>query len=87
METHCLAEAERRVDDVVARAKESINRARRSVVILAFMTGAAALIGAAAAWFAACAGGRHRDGRDAPHFLWDWGSTARRSPPPTRGAL
>jgi hypothetical protein len=80
------AEAERRVDDAVARAKESINRARRSAVILAFMTGAAALLGAAAAWFAACAGGRHRDGHVAPHVLWDWG-TVKRATPPSRGAL
>ena len=79
-------EAERRVDDAVARAKENINRARRSAVILAFMTGAAALLGAAAAWFAACAGGQHRDGHVAPHVLWDWG-TVRRATPPSRGAL
>jgi hypothetical protein len=49
-----------RVDDVAARAKENISRARRSAVILAFTAGAAALLGAAAAWFAACAGGRVR---------------------------
>ena len=73
------AEAERRVDDVTARAKENINRARRSAVVLAFMTGAAALLGAAAAWYAACAGGRHRDGRIVPHKLWDWGGTVRRA--------
>jgi hypothetical protein len=45
---------------VAARAKENISRARRSAVILAFTAGAAALLGAAAAWFAACAGGRVR---------------------------
>jgi hypothetical protein len=73
------ADAERRVDDVVARAKENIDRARRSGVILAFMAGAAALLGAAAAWFAACAGGQHRDGRVAPHVLWDWGRQVRRA--------
>jgi len=80
------AEAERRVDDAVSRAKENINRARRSAVILAFMTGAAALLGAAVAWFAACAGGRHRDGQVAPHVLWDWG-VVRRATPPSRGAI
>jgi hypothetical protein len=79
-------EAERRVDDAVPRAKENINSARRSAVILAFMTGAAALLGAAAAWFAACAGGQHRDGHVAPHVLWDWG-TVRRATPPSRDAL
>jgi hypothetical protein len=81
------AEAERRVDDVVARAKENLTRARRSAVILAFMTGAAALLGAAAAWFAACAGGQHRDGRVAPHTLWDWGGTVGRAKPPARGTV
>jgi hypothetical protein len=66
-------DAERRVDDVTARAKENISRARRSAVILGFMVGAAALVGAVAAWYAACAGGRLRDGRDRLHPLWDWG--------------
>lgn len=54
-------EAERRVDTAIANAKQSIARARKSTVILAFMTGAAALLGAAAAWFAAAVGGQHRD--------------------------
>ncbi len=49
-----------RVDEVAARAKENISRARRSAVILAFTAGAAALLWAAAAWFAVCAGGRVR---------------------------
>lgn len=66
-------DAERRVDDVTVRAKENISRARRSAVILGFMVGAAALIGAVAAWYAACAGGRLRDGREGLHPLWDWG--------------
>lgn len=63
------AEAERRVDTVVASAHENIVRARRSIVVLAFMAGAAAMIGAAAAWYAACIGGRHRDRREG-FFLW-----------------
>jgi predicted transcriptional regulator len=72
-------DAERRVDEVAARAKENISRARRSAVILAFTAGAAALLGAAAAWFAACAGGRVRDGEDTPHALLDWGRPIRRT--------
>jgi hypothetical protein len=71
-------DAERRVDDVAARAKENIARARRSAVIIAFTTGAAALLGATASWFAACAGGRIRDGEAAPHALLDWGRPMRR---------
>jgi hypothetical protein len=67
------------VDEVAARAKENIARARRSAVILAFTAGAAALLGAAASWFAACAGGRVRDGEAPPHMLLDWGRPIRRS--------
>lgn len=65
-------DAERRVNEVIERVKENISRARRSAVILAFMTGAAALVGAAIAWFAAGAGGAHRDERIKPHPLLDW---------------
>jgi hypothetical protein len=72
-------DAERRVDEVAARAKENIARARRSGVIVAFTAGAAALLGAAASWFAACAGGRIRDGEAPPHVLVDWGRPARRT--------
>ena len=53
------AEAERRVDATIVRARDNIRRARRSAVILAFMAGAAALLGAAAAWFATGAGAKH----------------------------
>jgi hypothetical protein len=73
------ADAERRVDEVVARARDNIARARRTAVVLAFMAGASALLGAVAAWFAAGVGGQHRDGRIAPHMLWDWSSPARRA--------
>jgi hypothetical protein len=65
------ADAERRVETVVAQARDNIRKARRTGVILAFMTGAAALLGAAIAWFAACAGGQHRDGQ--PLTVRDWG--------------
>jgi hypothetical protein len=62
-------EAERRVNDVIERVRENISRARKSAVILAFSAGAAALLGLAVAWFAACEGGRHRDGTP-PSLLW-----------------
>ena len=52
-------EAERRVDATIVRAKDNINRARRSAVMLAFMAGAAALLGGVAAWFAAGGGAKH----------------------------
>lgn len=53
------ADAERRVDTAIARAKESLSRARRSGVILGFMVSAGILLGLAAAWFAAPAGAKH----------------------------
>jgi hypothetical protein len=65
------ADAERRVDSIIAQARDDIRKARRAAVILAFMAGAAALLGAAVAWFACCAGGRHRDGT-APSMSWGW---------------
>ena len=72
-------EAERRVDDVAARAKENIARARRTGVIIAFAAGAAALLAAAAAWFAACAGGQVRDGAISTSGIWDWRRQGRRT--------
>lgn len=56
------ADAQARVNDVATRAKQNIDRARNSSVIVAFLTAAAALLGAIAAWFASLAGGRQRDG-------------------------
>ena len=63
------ADAERRVDDVIGRARDNISRARKAAIIMAFSAGAAALIGLAAAWFAAGEGGKHRDGT-APSMTW-----------------
>ena len=71
-------DAERRVDDIARRARENIRRARASAVVIAFSGGAAALLGAVMAWFAACAGGRIRDGAERPSMLWDWGGVSRR---------
>jgi hypothetical protein len=65
-------DADRRVNDVIARAHEDVARARRSGVILGFMIGVAALAGAAVAWSAAGAAGRYRDGRIAIPSLLDW---------------
>jgi hypothetical protein len=61
-------DAERRVDNVIAGSKTALTRSRRSTVILAFSLATALLLGAVAAWAAACAGGRHRDG--APLAEW-----------------
>jgi hypothetical protein len=56
------AEAQTRVNNVIGSAKQNIDRARNSAVIMAFMIAAAALLGAVAAWFAAAAAGRQREG-------------------------
>lgn len=55
-------DAERRVDGVIAASKTAISHARSATVIMAFSIAAGLLLGAAAAWAAAGAGGRHRDG-------------------------
>lgn len=69
---------ERRVDQIIAQAKDNISRARRTGIILGFMVGAAAILGAAAAWYVAGAAGRYRDRRETLHPLWDWGRSVSR---------
>ena len=61
-------EAEKRIDDAFARlnqaketAKQAAERARKIGVLSAFLTAAALLVGATAAWMAAQLGGKHRD--------------------------
>jgi hypothetical protein len=54
-------EAEARVTDFVERSTSAIRKARRSAIVVGFMTAAGVLLGAAVAWFAAVAGGSHRD--------------------------
>jgi hypothetical protein len=61
-------DAERRVTEVIAQARRAIRRARANAVILAFMTAASLLAGAAITWYAAGFGGRHRDGEAMPAF-------------------
>jgi len=62
-------DAERRVDSIVGAAKTAIDRSRRSSIILAFSVATAILLGAVAAWAAAVAGGRHRDGAALPEWM------------------
>ena len=54
-------DAEARVTEFGERATTAIRKARRSAVVVGFMTAAGVLLGAAVAWFAAVAGGNHRD--------------------------
>jgi hypothetical protein len=65
------ADAERRADIAFTQTATAVHKARRSAVILGFSTAASLLFGAAAAWYAACAGGRHRDDV-APPLSWRW---------------
>jgi hypothetical protein len=64
-------DAERRVDVAITAATTAVHKARSSAVILGFCTAASLLVGAAAAWYGACAGGRHRD-EVAPPLSWRW---------------
>ena len=64
-------DAERRVDDAITAANTAVQKARRSAVILGFASAVSLLAGAAAAWYASGAGGRHRDSV-APPLTWRW---------------
>ena len=70
------ADAEKRVDALSAQMKTSADKtraatetARKAGVLLAFLTAATMVLGAAAAWWGAGMGGRHRDEKfDASHL-------------------
>jgi hypothetical protein len=64
-------DAERRVDTAITGATTAVQKARRSGVILGFSTAVSLLVGAAAAWYTSCVGGRYRDGV-APSLAWRW---------------
>jgi hypothetical protein len=72
------ADAERRVDSVISDSKKAIGKARASTVILAFCVATALLLGAAAAWAGAEAGGRHRDGMPLPAWMMRSNNNGRR---------
>ena len=65
-------DAERRADEVIAKANDAISRARRGAVILAFMIACSLMLGMATAWLAAALGGQHRDGAVAHPFWRRW---------------
>jgi hypothetical protein len=61
--------AQKRLDDTLTTLKAQAETARRFAVLLAFMTAASLLISGVAAWWAATAGGKHRnEGVDHSHF-------------------
>ena len=73
------ADAERRVDTVIADAKSALSRARASTIILAFSIATALLLGAVAAWMGAESGGRHRDGKPVTGWMLHADRFSRRS--------
>jgi hypothetical protein len=64
------ADAQRRVDAIIADSRDAIGRARHTAVLIGFMTAAALLIGAAVAWEAATLAGRERDGSLVDYSGW-----------------
>jgi hypothetical protein len=55
-------DAEKRVDEFIGASSSAIKKARRSAILVAFMTATGLLLGAAVAWIGAAMGGSHRDG-------------------------
>jgi len=64
--------ADRRVGEVLTETRQAARQARATSVIIGFMTAASLALGAAAAWFAAGVGGRHRDQAISPPSRWTW---------------
>lgn len=62
--------AQARVDQSITSVRHKVAAARHAAVILAFVTAASLMAGAAAAWQAACIGGRHRDNAAPPSLAW-----------------
>lgn len=54
-------DADRRVTDALNQAKAAADRARKTGIVLGFITAASLLVGAAAAWWGAGLGGKHRE--------------------------
>ena len=69
-------EAEKRVNDAFNTAREAADKARRAAVLTGFVTAAGLIIAFGAAWWAALAGGHHRDNSVPARF--DFGNRIRR---------
>ncbi|HJW40888.1 MAG TPA: hypothetical protein VJ476_06635 [Rhizomicrobium sp.] len=63
-------DAATRTDRAIADARTALVNARKAAILEAFMIGAALLLGAAIAWFAAEEGGRERDADTLPSWNW-----------------
>jgi hypothetical protein len=66
------AEADARVNRVIAQSKDEIHRGRVAAVLQAFMAAASLMVGFAVAWFAAEEGGREREAGYVPEWDWTW---------------
>jgi hypothetical protein len=64
------AQADDRVNRIIAESKDELRRARGAAVMEAFLVAAALFLGAAVAWFSAEEGGRDRELGRIP--VWDW---------------
>lgn len=65
-----IDEAQRQLGELAQKAKEAAESARRIGVLIGFLTAASLLVSAAAAWWAATMGGKHRDeGTDLSHLM------------------
>lgn len=63
-------DAQKRVNDSIVAARTRIGSAHHAKAIGAFITAASLALAALAAWYAAEAGGRHREGPEAPSLIW-----------------
>jgi hypothetical protein len=70
------AEADDRVNHILAQSKDELHKARVAAVMEAFLIAAALFIGAAVAWFSAAEGGCDREAGRLP--VWDWSLRRRR---------
>ena len=66
------AEAEQRVNQVIADTKAAADKARKAALIIGFITAATLLIAAASAAWASTLGGRHRDQGTDHSAFWRW---------------
>jgi hypothetical protein len=74
-------EAERRVDQAFAAAREAADKARRAAILMGFVTAASLMLSLGAAWWAAMRGGHHRDHSIPARFAF--GDARRRTINPT----
>jgi hypothetical protein len=74
-------EAERRIDQAFAAARQAADKARRAAVLTGFVTAASLILSLGAAWWAALRGGHHRDNSIPARF--EFGDYRRRITPTT----